>query len=141
MALRTTVSAVIKILDPDGIEDMVGQIDDEELNIDYALEAANAQVTDLCTDSGYSDARLELIERWLAAHYASVSLPKTKQEAAKGLTETYEGQTKMGLDFTRYGQQAKGFDYKGNLAVLDVPGGKRQGKVYYVGGSPCTDDE
>lgn len=140
MANDTTVEAVVKILDPDSVDGMQEAIDNEELNIDFALETAKMQVDDLCADSEYSDARMELIKRWLSAHFVCIPLPKTKQEAAKGLTETYEGQTKLGLDFTRYGQQAKFLDYKGNLAAVDQiePGkGKVTARISYIGG--CGD--
>jgi hypothetical protein len=141
MAVRTTTEAVIAILDPDGIEGLTTLVENEELDLTPFIEIGSLLVDDVCSDSDYSATRLEHIERLLACHFYSVSLPKTKQEAAKGLTETYEGQTKLGLDFTRYGQQAKVIDYKGNLASIDVAATVRRARagVYFVGGG--DDDE
>lgn len=127
MAIRTTAAAVTKLLEEEALPD--------EVDLTPFIEAANSLVDGVCLDSDYTDSRLEIIERWLAAHFYSVKDPRTKQEAAKGLTETYEGQTKYGLLFTRYGQQACVLDIDGNLRQLDVGGkGRIIGAVHYVGG-------
>jgi len=140
MAFTVTAAEVVKIIDPDGIEGTQESIDDGELDIDFAIETGIGLYNEVCGDSGYSDAYGKIIAKWLCAHYACVPMPKTKQEAAKGLTETSEGQTRLGLDFTRFGQQAKTLDYKGNLAKIDqIPPGKGKvtAAVHYVGG--CKD--
>lgn len=134
MAVRTSVDAVIKILDPDGVEGLQEQLENEEVDFTPFLETANALINQVCLESGYTEEYLELIERWLSAHFFSIPIPKTKQEAAKGLTETTEGQTKLGFNFTRYGQQAMLLDYDGNLASLNEGKKKLKGKVYFVGG-------
>ncbi len=133
-----TQAEVVAILDPDGVEGIQEAIDAEELDITFGITTAIGLVNQVCLDSGYDYDWLTVIAKWLAAHFVSVPLPKTKQEAAKGLTETSEGQTKLGLDFTRFGQQAKTLDYKGNLAKIDqIPTGRTRvtGSVNYVGGS------
>lgn len=140
MAIRTTGLAVAKTIDRDGSKGVLDAYNDGELDFDPDIEIASLLVDDVCTNSDYSDERLEHIERLLAAHFNRLAFPDAKQEAAKGLTVTYEGQTKLGLDFTRYGQQAKVLDIKGNLAAIDVStsgSGKLKGRVDYVGG--CGD--
>jgi len=65
-----------------------------------------------------SSTELELIERWLAAHgYAMVDQPyqsKTTQQASA----TFQGRTGMGLEATKYGQQALSVDYSGCLKAI-----------------------
>lgn len=136
MPARVTVAEVVAVLDPDGIEGMKEAIENEELVLDFGIETGHGLVDEVCLDSGYSDAWLKQIELYLCCHYCCLHSPKTKQEAAKGLTETYEGQSRLGLDFTRYGQQAKTLDHKGNLAKIDsIPPGKGSGaaRLFYAG--------
>jgi hypothetical protein len=137
MAARVTVQEVIAVLDPDGVDGLLEQLENDELDLTFGINTANGLINEVCLDSDYSTDWLKTIELWLAAHYCTIHSPKTKQEAAKGLTETYEGQTRLGLEFTRYGQQAKTLDYKGNLAKIDnvpVGKGKLTARVHYVGG-------
>lgn len=109
MAIRTDAEAVSKINT---------EVDDS-IDLDPFIEIASALVDEVCTDSDYSDARLELIERWLAAHFAAVNDPRTTLEHAGSVRVFFEGKSGLGLDFTRYGQQAKIIDTAGNLAALD----------------------
>jgi len=84
-------------------------------------------VTEVCSlveDSDgnlrYTSSRLELIERWLAAHFYCILDARSRRERISSLT--YESQTKvdLGLDVTHYGQQAKRLDTAGGLAALDA---------------------
>lgn len=136
---RTTVAAVAKLLDPDGIDDLLQEIEDEVIDLQPGIDAGHNLVDSVCLESGYTDKTLELIERWVSAHYCAVQLPKQKQESVKGLTTTYEGQSGLGLNFTRFGQQAMILDYAGNLAKVNAQATSNKskpgpGKVYYVGG-------
>ena len=56
------------------------------------------------------------IQRWLSAHFLSMYDQRVSSEKTGDASYTYEGQTGMGLDSTRYGQQAKILDITGTLA-------------------------
>lgn len=84
------------------------------------IEAAGAVIDSVCLESDYDDTRLELIERWLSAHFYHVFDPRRNQERADVVSAFYEGKSGMGFDFTRYGQMAKRLDTAGNLAKLDA---------------------
>ena len=82
------------------------------------IEGSNALVTELCA-AHYDATRLELIERWLAAHFYCVSDPAATFEGAEGVQASYESKVDLGLRITRYGQQAMFFDTGGYLAVIN----------------------
>ena len=93
----------------------------EDSTLDPFIEAASFLVDKVCADDeDYDDAALELIERWLAAHFYHVFDPRRVQERADVISATYEGKSGLYLDFTRYGQQAKLLDFNGHLAALDA---------------------
>lgn len=112
MTVRTTATAVRKI-----IEIPSSKVDGD---IDPFIETANDLVTENCTDSGYSDAKLELIERWLSAHFYAVMESPPAGETAGDVSENKQYQVGLGLDETKWGQQAKIIDSAGNLAALDA---------------------
>lgn len=109
--IRTSKPAVDKIIE---LDETINSGD-----IDFAMEAANALVDSVCLESGYSDALLELIERWLSAHFYAIRDPRAEKESADDVDVTYQGETKTGLEHTSYGQQAMTLDYKGNLAAVN----------------------
>jgi hypothetical protein len=137
--IRTTVEAVALIceIDTDISEDLAPFI-----------ETANNIVDQVCLDSGYSDATLELIERWLSAHFYNQRDPLASQEAVKGVSVTYEGRTYTGFRNTRFGQQAMMIDTAGNLKLLDDMDKYRiRGAITHIGTnrsscrSTCEDSE
>jgi len=82
---------------------------------------ATALVDDQCLLSGYDDTRLEQIERYLAAHFLSLSFNRTvRSNAVSGAAD--QGfdpvETDYDLRNTVYGQQAILLDTAGNLAAL-----------------------
>jgi hypothetical protein len=109
--IRTSKLAVAKIIE---LDDTINAGD-----IDFAMEAANALVDAVCLESSYSDALLELIERWLSAHFYSIRDPRAEKEGADDVDVKYQGETKTGLEHTSYGQQAMTLDHKGNLAAVN----------------------
>jgi hypothetical protein len=106
---RTTESAVEGIIEVE---------DDDDLT--PFIETANLVVTDNCTASGYSDAKLEMIERWLSAHYYAILRPRNFLEQVDTLREQIESKVDLGFNVTRYGQQAMRLDNAGNLGRLDA---------------------
>jgi hypothetical protein len=114
---RTTPEAVAGIIEHD-----------EFYPLGPFIETANALVEEYCAPAKdadgnllMDDVRLELIERWLSAHFYAIEDARVAREAIGGSVMTqFEGRTAMGLDHTRYGQQAKLLDSSGALAALDA---------------------
>jgi len=81
------------------------------------VTSANLIVTERLGGQGVSAAILKEIERWLAAHLVAIRSQDSVSKAEKtgDASITRHGETKMGLDFTPYGQQAKLLDPTGRL--------------------------
>lgn len=111
--MRTTAEAVEAIL----VEDL----DTAGLaSLEPFIETASQIVTDVCGTAGYSDAKMELIERWLSAHvYTLNHSPTVQSQSVDGASESYVGVSGQRLAQTRYGQMAMTIDTKGKLAALD----------------------
>lgn len=125
--MRTTAALVKTIIEVD-----------ENISSDLVpfITVANELVTECCADAGYTDARLELIERWLAAHFYSVRDPRAKTESAGSVGATYFGEVGKNLSLTFHGQQAMLLDTEGGLAALNASiaaGGKRTVGVTWIG--------
>ena len=107
---RTNEDAVKGIVEVDG-----------SIDLQPFIDTANSLVTDVCAPAAnkLSDAQLELIERWLAAHFYCIIDPQTVREEVSTLRTVYQQQVGYGLDQTRYGQQAKLLDTSGALAAYD----------------------
>lgn len=98
---RTTEAAVIEIMgSPSTLT---------TANVTPYLTPATTMVTKYLADEITDDDLLELIERYLAAHFVSLVIEKeTKSEGVGGgeITQSYGGQWGKGLEFTSYGQMA-----------------------------------
>ena len=134
---RTTAAQVKAIIETDSSIIVV------DADLDPFILVANELVTELCTGTAgpttaYTSTRLELIERWLAAHFYCVRDPRTTNESA-GVSVGYESKVDLGLALSRYGQQAKLLDTHGGLATLDEQtkkGTTRTGSVSWRGSPP-----
>ena len=135
MAVRTTVDNVEGIIDIDS-----------GISLTPYIEVANMLVTQCCstvTDSDgvlvYDATKLELIERWLAAHFYHIRDPKAKMERAGSVSAEYRTAVKIGFDVTHYGQMAMRIDYNGGLAALNaqtIKGIVRKVGITYLGTKP-----
>lgn len=105
---------------------------DPDVSLSGVIDTASALVDALCEPPGvYSDSQLELIERWLAAHFYAIRQDSGDSLTSKeidGVRETYArrnvGPTSgnnlaYGLRLTSYGQQALVLDYNGYLAFAN----------------------
>lgn len=110
MVARTTSPLVAGIIEVDEGDDL-----------DPFILSANELVTECCDVPAfnYSPERLELIERWLAAHFYAIKVPRAQEERAGPVWERIVSKADLGLDVTHYGQQAMRLDTKGGLAVLN----------------------
>ena len=89
------------------------------------VKDACVEVDELLTGVGYSENRLSLITKNLAAHNLCVAEPRAKKEDIDKTLYEIEGKADMGLARTRFGQQVLRLDYKGILAETDVGNKKK----------------
>jgi hypothetical protein len=126
MAVRTTPELVAGIIEVD-----------LNINLDPFIFTASELVTEVCAIAGYSIERLELIERWLAAHFYAIRDPRTTNEKAGSVGANYESKVDLNLALTRYGQQAMMLDTQGGLASLNQSilsgSGSRTASVAWLG--------
>lgn len=119
---RTTeVSVAALISVPDGF------------NLLPFIEVANSLIDEIVAEgcgASYSDAKLELLERWLSAHFVAVALPRASSRSVNGASVSYSlGSLGKGLDSTAYGVQAMAMDTNGCLRSF----GMRPMSILYVG--------
>lgn len=129
MAQRTTTTAVQTVLggDWDGSTSVQFAIDTATIIVDRVNTCATNKDITLTTGE------LELIERWLAAHfYAQSDKPYTNKSTA-GASASFAGRTDMGLDSTLYGQTAQQVDYSGCLANINK---RQQAGGFWLGKNP-----
>ena len=125
---RTTDTAV------KGIIDVTSGVD-----LTPFISVANELVTEVCLDSTpttYDSTRLELIERWLAAHFYTNYEPRAMSEKAGDVAERKQDKVDLGLDSSFYGQTAMRLDTNGGLSKLNEQskkGSKRTVGLFYVG--------
>ena len=106
---------------------------DSLVSSDAAILTANELVTEKCNDSGYSESRLELIERYLAAHFYAIRVKQTKSEKVDVITVNYIGVTGMGLNYTPWGQTAMQLDTAGSLRNLNNGYSSSEIGITYLG--------
>lgn len=149
MPAYTTAAAVRSILGPAAVAvDLSAFVDSAHVLVAQWCPAYDATAR----PDGYTDAQLEMIERWLAAHAFAVSPQGVILGAAGGLQRERAGEVEEeyqqrrfgpGLDSTEFGRMALVFDWRGFLAALNnkmktvtkqVPAGKKDITGKYLGG-------
>jgi hypothetical protein len=114
---RTTAIAVKNILldnyDTLKNPDLTGFIDTASALVDESVNFATERGITLSTTLQ------ERIEAWLAAHYYAQADPLYMSKSTQGASGSFQGQSAMGLEGTRYGQQAKRLDISGGLSSFD----------------------
>jgi hypothetical protein len=116
---RTNADAVAKIFDTELSTDANGEIE-------AWIEIATELVDDISeADSSITPTRLEKIEKLLAAHFVATQDPRAAKESGESVSITYEGDTGMRINATRYGQQASMLDPTGTLQE----GGRRKASI------------
>jgi len=91
---------------------------DSSISLTPFINIANELVTELCTDSDYTDARLALIEALLAAHFYLMRDQAVDTEKAGSVSVKYQYKIGLMLQQTKQGQTAMLLDTAGNLAAL-----------------------
>jgi hypothetical protein len=118
VVVRTTSVAIASIIEVDS-----------SIDLTPFIETANLVVTDVCGDFDYTDEKLEMIERWLAAHFYAVRDPRPASEAAGSVSANYQYKVDLNLAVTTYGQQAMLLDTSGGLAALNKRASSGHGVV------------
>ena len=75
-----------------------------------------------------SNGELELIERWLSAHFYQQADPGYQSRNTLSASGQFTGKTEMGFESTRYGQQALLLDYSNCLRNIQKQ--QRAGMVW-----------
>jgi hypothetical protein len=124
--------------------EQVAAIIEVDVTIDLTpfMMVANELVTEVCSDAGYTDERMELIERWLSAHFYTNRDPRPVSEAAGPVSTTYQSAVDLNLNTSHYGQTAMLLDTAGGLAglmeELANPRRTRPVSVHWLGTKPST---
>ncbi len=84
------------------------------------IEVANFLVSTHCEPEGASEIELELVERWLSAHFYHLRIMEVASESAGPVSQTNQYKVDLGFQVTRYGQQAIRIDSSGKLKQLDA---------------------
>lgn len=133
MPIRTTAALVRKIM---GLEP-----GDESADLSPFIETASQVVSDICVDTDdyeYSDDKLELIERWLSAHFYTVYEGQVTVEQVASLRQQYAFKIDLYLNNTKYGQMALAIDTNGSLVEYQqslINGGARRATMSWLGRS------
>ncbi len=114
---RTTVAAVQAIL---------GDNYDDFTDLQPFIDTASAVVDDVvvCSRSRLpptiilTDAKAELIERWLACHYYHIMDQLYQVKSTSEASATFQGQTTMSVEGSKYGQVAINLDFSGCLSAI-----------------------
>jgi hypothetical protein len=120
MAIRTTEAAVQGIIEVDSA-----------IALDPFIESASALVDDIAALEDPPNAtRLELIERYLSAHFYTLRDPRVTSEKAGPVSANYQSKVDMGLNTSHYGQMAISLDNSGLLTSASK--GKVAGGVVWL---------
>lgn len=109
MAIRTTSANVQAILGKnyDGTTSLTPYIDAATVVVDRVKTCSDKEAEPL------SGAELELVERWLSAHFYQQMDQGYAAKSTDGASARYQGETGMYLAGTKYGQQAMFIDFTG----------------------------
>lgn len=125
---------------PDYVKGVLFRDYDRKAKPDMTPYITTASVlVDRCQDFAYrkgltvTPADLELVERWLAAHFYCVSDRTYKSRGQQGASGSFDGNTGMDLDATLYGQSARMIDPSGYLGVIGEEGGAKKVGGFWAG--------
>lgn len=121
---------------------------DDTISLTPFIEAANLLVNRICVPAKDSEGNLyytletelEVIERWLAAHFYAVRDPRIVTEGVSVIMTRFESKVDLHLNMTRYGQAAMTVDTSGALASWNhsLKKGKRKAAIHWLGTNPET---
>lgn len=112
---RTNSGAVSGIIEVDTTIPLTPFIDTASMLIEKVVATA----TNPDGSAYHNSADLEIIERWLAAHFYATRDPRATYEQASSVAEKVESKTDLGLHNSKYGQAAMILDTSGKLAAYN----------------------
>ena len=136
MAVRTTSTAVEGILEESPSLSLTPFIE----TASYLVDKSCATATQADGTAYYDSTDLELIERWLSAHFYYVAATRPNMEKAGSVSETKRSRVDLKLNLTHYGQQAMLLDVAGGLTNLNKTGFRITTGVTWLG-TPYEEDE
>jgi hypothetical protein len=132
VAVRTTDTAVKAIL--------LGNYDLEDTpDLTAFMDSAAILIkrVEACDSNGVLDEEdLEIIERWLSAHFYSHADQLLQSKSTGDASASFQGRTGMGLESTQYGQTAMNLDGSGCLEKINdqmKKGGKPKPSINWMG--------
>jgi len=119
--IRTNATLVAEIIEVD-----------PRINLDPFILSASVLVDEIEQNSRstLTPERLELIERWLAAHFYAMRDPRAETERAGSVGVTYQSKVDLNLSLSHYGQMAIVLDTTGTLRLLSEAGKVRRGAFW-----------
>lgn len=131
---RTNAAAVQGILLKDYDEENAPSLDPFIATATVVVD----RVDDRATDNGLTltSTELELIERWLAAHFYAVSDKPYQSKSTEGASASFAGQTRMYFAATLYGQMAISIDRSGTLFAMGSESGRKSARAVWLGKAP-----
>jgi len=130
MAVRTNDAAVRDIIESESTVSMEPFIASASVVVDWL------ETQDLADEVILTATALELIERWLAAHYYEAYDRQYSSKSVGGASGSFQGQTAMVFMSTKYGQNACSIDCTMRLAERSAQvsdGMKRTARVTWGG--------
>lgn|SRR3990167_10979506 len=97
---------------------------DSSIDLTPFITVASALIDEVLSDSGFSSTYLELIERWLAAHFYTNRDPRPASEKIGEANVDYQSKIGLNLSSSHYGQTAMALDTTGALANLSLTTGR-----------------
>lgn len=131
---RTSVAAVSALLRPktqdgdyDETTDLQQFVDTAAILVDRVATCAVSRGTPLSTGE------LEMVERWLSAHFYVQSDQALASKATAGSSGSFQGQYAMYLENSKYGQTAMAIDSSGCLAAIAAGSDRRVASLTWLG--------
>jgi hypothetical protein len=93
---------------------------DDDVDLTPYIDSADSIIVDVCVPvTTYTTQKLELIERWLSAHFYCINTPTGEFLRGGSASIKIETKVDLGFDVTRYGQMAMRIDTAGGLSRLN----------------------
>jgi hypothetical protein len=120
------------------VKDILGDHYDGSSSLEPFIDTASSLVDKVVTadtESLLSSGDLEIIERWLSAHFYGHMDQFMSNKSTGGASGGFMGQTAMALNSTQYGQTAMTLDCTGELAKLSQQAmtGKKRMTMTWLG--------
>ncbi len=129
---RTTIPQVQKLLKNDWNPDHdVSPYIETASNLADKIQAFADENTNVFTDA----TTMELVERWLSAHFYMVMNQEYSSKRAEGGAASFQGKSGMYLTSTIYGQQAVVLDSTGYLATI-AESPRKMARLVWQGKNP-----